>query len=153
MSKLWPVEINSHPDGQISMTMLHIMRTTTGLVMYYAEVQILVHVLYIPLQIQDSEEVPVSHALPDSLKLPWPQIQHQNNPGIYRLLKDVKYVHMCSISIIQGTARQQVCILLIHKIVSSKHSRAQPHTCRTSTLATLEQNSEYMPLLYSRKQV
>ena len=80
--------------------------------MYYAEVRILVHVLYIPLQIQDSEEVPVSHALPDSLKLPWPQIQHQNNPGIYRLLKDVKYV--CAVFLLPTASILRTCISMVY---------------------------------------
>ena len=48
--------------------------------------------IHVPLQIRDSEEVPVSRALPDSLKLLRPPIQHRNSPEICRLLKDVKYV-------------------------------------------------------------
>ena len=51
-------------------------------------IQVLLHVLcthvHVALQIRDSEEVPVSRALPDSLKL---LRQHRNSPEICRLLK------------------------------------------------------------------
>ena len=65
---------------------------------YYADVYMYFYTycvqmyMYVPLQIRDNEEVPVSRVLPDSLKLLRPPIQHRNGPEICRLLKDVKYI-------------------------------------------------------------